>query len=109
MDSCSLPGTDTALLLGIAYWIISNNLQDQNFLDSLLHLVFDANHMPKKADPNGNFKDYVLGTFDGCMPKTPAWASSICGVSESRIKTLWIRNGNNEAYDYAVKSGAFTN
>lgn len=80
------PGTDTALLLGIAYWIISNNLQDQNFLDS--HCIgFDANHMPKKADPNGNFKDYVLGTFDGC-PKTPAWASSICGVSESRIKTL---------------------
>ena len=32
-------------------------------------------------------KDYVLGKEDG-VPKTPAWASSKCGVPEWTIKAL---------------------
>lgn len=80
------PATDTALLLGIAYYMITNNLQDQAFLDQYAS-GFDADHMPKDADPKDNFKDYVLGTYDN-TPKTPEWASNICGTSPDVIKHL---------------------
>jgi anaerobic dimethyl sulfoxide reductase subunit A len=80
------PSTDTALLLGVAYYMISNNLQDQAFLDTYT-LGFDAEHMPEGADPKENFKDYVLGTYDG-VPKTPEWAAAICGTPVETIHSL---------------------
>ena len=68
------PGTDTAMLIAMAYVMIAENLQDQQFLDS--HTVgFDA------------FKDYVLGTSDG-LPKTPQWAGAITGVEPETIASL---------------------
>lgn len=80
------PCTDAAMLLAIAYEMIENNLHDKEFLDKYT-VGFDADHMPEGADPNENFEDYVLGTFDG-VPKTPEWASDICGVEEEVIKEL---------------------
>lgn len=80
------PCTDAAMLLGLAYHMIEKGIYDQEFLDTYC-LGFDADHMPDGADPKGNFKDYVLGTYDG-TPKTPAWASEICGVDEETIKNL---------------------
>jgi len=80
------PGTDTALLLGMAYYMIENNLQDQDFLDRCT-VGFDKDHMPEGADPKENFKDYVLGTYDG-VPKTPEWASEICGTDPKLIKSF---------------------
>ena len=78
------PGTDTALLLAMAYHMIENNLQDQDFLDRCT-VGFDKDHMPEGADPKENFKDYVLGTYDG-IPKTPEWASEICGTDPKVIR-----------------------
>ncbi|MGE5589371.1 MAG: molybdopterin-dependent oxidoreductase, partial [Bacillota bacterium] len=78
------PATDTTLLLGMAYHMITNNLHDQAFLDKYC-VGFDADHMPEGADPKNNFKDYVLGTYDG-VPKTPEWASEICGVDSTTIR-----------------------
>lgn len=78
------PATDTTLILGMAYHLIEHNLHDQDYLDKYC-VGFDADHMPEGADPNENFKDYVLGTFDG-IPKTPEWAAAICGVEPSRIR-----------------------
>lgn len=78
------PGTDTALLLGMAYYMIENDLHDQEFLDKYC-IGFDADHMPEGADPKDNFKDYVLGTYDG-TPKTPEWASKICGTHPRVIR-----------------------
>ena len=80
------PCTDAALLLAIAHEMIANDLHDQEFLDTYT-VGFDADHMPEGADPNENFKDYVLGTFDG-TPKTAEWASDICGVEVDVIKAL---------------------
>lgn len=80
------PGTDTALLLGIAHYLITNNLHDQAFLDKYA-IGFDQDHMPEGVDPKGNFKDYVLGTYDG-VPKTPEWASQICGTDPRTIRSL---------------------
>jgi len=78
------PSTDTALLLAIAYYMIENNLQDQEFLDTYT-IGFDKDHMPEGSDPKENFKDYILGTYDG-VPKTPEWASKICGTDPETIR-----------------------
>ncbi|MCX6078676.1 MAG: molybdopterin-dependent oxidoreductase [Chloroflexi bacterium] len=80
------PATDTALLLGMAHYMITNNLQDQDFLDKYT-VGFDADHMPEGVDPKENFKDYILGTFDG-VAKTPEWASRICGTAPNLIRTF---------------------
>ena len=80
------PGTDTALLLAISYVLIRENLYDQDFLDRCC-VGFDAGHMPPGARPEANYRDYVLGTYDG-MAKTPEWAQPICGVPAERIEWL---------------------
>lgn len=80
------PGTDTAFTLGMAYHQITNNLHDQNYLDTYC-IGFDADHMPEGAPVKENFKDYVLGTYDG-EPKTPEWAAKICGIPPEKIRSL---------------------
>lgn len=86
------PGQDDALILGIAYVLITeddptaNPLIDWDFLNRCT-IGFDAEHMPEGEDPQGNFKDYVLGTYDG-TPKTPEWASNLCGTPVDQIKKL---------------------
>ncbi|MDR1013933.1 MAG: molybdopterin-dependent oxidoreductase [Coriobacteriales bacterium] len=80
------PGTDCALFLAVAYHMIENDLQDQDFLDRCC-IGFDADHMPEGAPAEDNFKDYVLGIHDG-TPKTPEWASEICGTDPALIREL---------------------
>lgn len=85
------PVTDTTMLLAIAHVMLSedsptNPLIDWDFLNRCT-VGFDKDHMPEGADPKENFKDYVLGTYDG-VPKTPAWAAKICGVPAERIRSL---------------------
>lgn len=81
-----LPGTDTAMILAICYEWIKNGTFDQDYLDAYT-IGFDASHMPEGADPKDNFRDYVMGTYDG-EPKTPEWAESICTVPANRIVAL---------------------
>lgn len=86
------PATDTALLLAIAYTLldeddpVTNPLIDWDFLRKYT-VGFDSESMPEGQDPKENFKDYVLGTYDG-IPKTPEWASEITGVEPNRIRYL---------------------
>ena len=84
------PNTDAAMMAGMAHHIFSNNLHDQEFINRFT-MGMDAGTMPNWAasSPNGkeNFKDYILGTYDG-IPKTPEWAAEICGVSARDIKKL---------------------
>lgn len=83
------PGTDTAFLLAVAYTMfkeddpISNPLIDWDFLHRYT-VGIDADHMPEDAMVDENFKDYVLGKYDG-QPKTPSWASEICGTPVNDI------------------------
>ena len=80
------PGTDAALLIGMAYHLLENDLQDQDFLDRCC-VGFDAEHMPEGAPIEENYKDYLLGTYDN-IPKTPEWASEICGTDPDLIRQL---------------------
>jgi anaerobic dimethyl sulfoxide reductase subunit A len=80
------PSTDCALLLGMAYHILEENLHDQDFLNRCC-IGFDADHMPEGENSEDNFKDYILGTYDG-VPKTPEWAAEICGVAPEKIRSF---------------------
>jgi anaerobic dimethyl sulfoxide reductase subunit A len=77
------PGTDTAFYLGVAYEMIKQNVYDQDFLDKYT-VGFDADHMPEGAKTDENFKDYVLGTYDG-QPKDSEWSAAICGAEPTDI------------------------
>ena len=85
------PATDHTMVLGMAYTLITedsptNPMIDWDFLNRCT-IGFDKDHMPAGADPKENFKDYVLGVNDG-QPKTPEWASEICGVDPAKIRSL---------------------
>ena len=86
------PGTDLALLNGVAYVMVSeddpqtNPLIDWDIIERCT-IGFDAEHMPEGEPAELNFKDYILGTHDG-QPKTPEWASKICGVEPDKIREL---------------------
>ena len=80
------PGTDAALLCALAHYMIVNDLHDQAFLDKCT-VGFDAEHMPEGYEDGENFKDYILGVYDG-VPKTPEWASEICGTPVETIEQL---------------------
>jgi len=67
-------GTDTAMMVSMAYVMIKENLHDQEFLDKYT-VGFDK------------FRDYVLGVEDG-VEKTPAWAEAITGVPALTIERL---------------------
>lgn len=93
------PGTDDALAFGIMYTLLdedspANPLVKWDFLDKYT-IGFDADHMPKGADPKENLKDYLLGTYDG-QPKTPEWASELCGIKPSDIRKLARQIGGTE-------------
>ena len=68
------PCTDAAMLIAMAYVIITENLQDQPFIDKYT-VGFDK------------YKDYVLGKEDG-IPKTPQWAEAITTVPAEVIANL---------------------
>ena len=86
------PGTDHAMILGMIHTLITEDdpgtkpLIDWDFLNRCT-VGFDAEHMPEGADPKENFKDYVLGTYDG-KAKTAEWAAEICGVPPEKIKSF---------------------
>jgi len=69
-----IPGTDTAMLIAMAYVMIRENLHDRAFLDTYT-IGFDQ------------FRDYVLGEEDG-ITKSPTWAENITGVPAYTIENL---------------------
>lgn len=68
------PNSDTALMLALAYTLVSENLHDVNFL--VRHCTgFDR------------FKPYLMGETDG-QPKSAAWAAAITDIPAAVIKAL---------------------
>ncbi len=68
------PGTDVALMLGMAHTLVSENRHDRRFLDRYC-VGWEM------------FEAYLLGRSDG-QPKDPAWASAICGLPAHEIAAL---------------------
>ncbi len=81
------PGTDGALAAAIAYVMITEDMVDQQFLDTYC-IGYDESTLPSSAPENGSYKAYILGYGPDETPKTPQWASAVTGVSESSIVKL---------------------
>jgi biotin/methionine sulfoxide reductase len=78
------PGSDTALMLGIAQHLISSDLVNRAFLAS--HTVgFDR------------LEAYILGHTDG-TPKTPDWAAEVCGMASDDIRALATRMASTRTF-----------
>jgi len=70
------PGSDTAMMLGMAFVIDQQNLFDKTFIERNT-VGYDV------------FKQYLLGKTDG-TPKTPEWAANLCGIDASTIRELAV-------------------
>ncbi len=68
------PGTDTAMMLAIAYVLETEGLADQSFLNQY-------------CTGYDKFKPYLTGVSDG-VPKSPDWAAAICGVDAKVLYDL---------------------
>ncbi|VDY41570.1 dimethyl sulfoxide reductase, subunit A1 [Salmonella enterica subsp. arizonae] len=62
------PGTDAALVAGIAWVLINENLVDQPFLDNYC-IGYDEKTLPADAPPNGHYKAYILARAMTVSPK----------------------------------------
>jgi biotin/methionine sulfoxide reductase len=69
-----VPGTDVALMLGLAHTLASEGLHDTAFLGR-----FCVGYP--------QFERYLLGQEDG-QAKDAAWAAAICGIAAERIVAL---------------------
>lgn len=74
------PATDSALADAMAYVIIKEGLQDQEFLDKCC-LGFDAAHMPEGADPSLNCLSYLRA-------KQTVFQRHLNGVKRSPVSQL---------------------
>ncbi len=68
------PGTDAALMASLLFYIFRNGLQDYGFIERC------SSGFPE-------LKAYVMGEADG-IPKSPEWASDICGIPVETIEKL---------------------
>jgi biotin/methionine sulfoxide reductase len=68
------PGSDVALMLGMAHTLVREELHDRAFLD-------------RYCVGWETFEAYLLGRNDG-QPKDAGWAAAICGIPASEIAEL---------------------
>ncbi|MEM6661373.1 MAG: molybdopterin-dependent oxidoreductase [Pseudomonadota bacterium] len=69
-----IPGSDTALMLGLAHTLLSEGLHDQAFLDS-------------HTSGWNKFRPYLMGESDG-QAKDADWAAGITGIEADRLRAL---------------------
>ncbi|MBM3449552.1 MAG: molybdopterin guanine dinucleotide-containing S/N-oxide reductase [Armatimonadetes bacterium] len=68
------PGTDVALMLGLAHTLTDEGLHDRDFLG-------------RCCAGYDRFEGYLLGRSDG-IAKSAAWAEEICGIPADAIRAL---------------------
>ena len=81
------PGTDAALVAGLSYVLMTENLVDLDFLDRYC-VGYDQTTMPQGIPPGNSYQDYILGRGPDGTAKTPVWASTITGIPSERIVQL---------------------
>ena len=87
------PGTDAALVAGIAHEWIANGQVNKEFLDKYA-VGYDDDTMPESAKgQNKSYKDYVMGTGYDMVEKTPEWAAAITQIPADTIRRIGGRLG----------------
>ena len=69
-----VPGTDVAIMLALAHVLCTESLADRDFLGTY-------------CTGYERFERYLLGVDDG-VPKSPQWASAICGLEAGTLTAL---------------------
>jgi biotin/methionine sulfoxide reductase len=69
-----IPGTDVAMMLGLAHTLVSEGLHDKGFLG-------------RHCTGYDTFERYLLGQADG-VPKDADWAGPVCGLEPQAIRRL---------------------
>lgn len=82
-----MPGTDAALVAGLAHELVKSNLVDKDFLHKYC-VGFDEETLPEGAPANSSYMAYIMGTGYDKVEKTPAWAAGITKIPEERIIEL---------------------
>jgi anaerobic dimethyl sulfoxide reductase subunit A len=82
------PSSDTAMLLAMAYVIVTEGLHDQAYCDRLVQGL-DEHTLPADAPRGSSWRSYLLGLSDG-VRKTPEWAAPLCGVDATTIRRLAV-------------------
>jgi biotin/methionine sulfoxide reductase len=77
------PGTDAAMMLGIAHTLVTEQLYQKDFVD-------------RYCVGFPQFKSYLLGISDA-QPKDAEWAASICGIPSEQIRSLARRMAGRRA------------
>ncbi len=78
------PGSDTALMLALAFVLEDEGLTDHAFLS-------------RYTVGWGAFRPYLMGESDG-VPKDPDWAAPLCGVDADKIRALARRMAGTRTY-----------
>jgi Tat-targeted selenate reductase subunit YnfE len=80
------PGTDAALVAGIA-WVLINEIW--SISRSSINTASATTKNPSRRRPaNSHYKAYILGHGEDGTAKTPQWASRITGIPVDRIIKL---------------------
>jgi biotin/methionine sulfoxide reductase len=69
-----IPGTDVALMLGLAHTLVAEGRHDKGFLG-------------RYCAGYDTFERYLLGDADG-VPKDASWAGPVCGIEPEDIRRL---------------------
>ncbi|MEO3795373.1 molybdopterin-dependent oxidoreductase [Nonomuraea sp. B10E15] len=78
------PGTDVAMMLALAWVLITSHLHDTEFLNT-------------RCTGYGQLEAYILGHTDG-VRKDPAWAEGITGVAAGDICSLATQMAANRTF-----------
>ena len=81
------PGTDAALVAGMAHVMITEKLHDEAFLAKYT-IGFSEDTLPAGVPAGSSYESYVLGKGRDRTAKTPEWAAPITGVPAATIRRL---------------------
>lgn len=82
------PGTDAALVAGIAHYLIEHDMVDLDFLHTYC-VGYDEETMPEAyKGKNLSYYDYIMGAGYDKVEKTPAWAAKITGIPVETIEKI---------------------
>ena len=81
------PGTDAALVAGMAWVMIKENLVDTDFL-SRYTIGYDEDSLPESAPKGSSWTSYILGLGKDGVEKTPEWAAKVTAIPAHTIIRL---------------------
>ena len=81
------PGTDAALVAGIAWVMMKEDLVDLDFIKRYT-VGYDEQSLPASAPEGASWVSYIMGKGADKTEKTPEWAAAITGVPAKTIIQL---------------------